>query len=409
MNQPSIYNKKLSLVFCSGVVVVTNKAQTFYRFLGALVILAVIWPLNSLAQVYNTSAKHALLMDADTGTVLFEKDASVPMPPASMAKLMTVEVVFNALRTGEVGLDDPFYISENAWRKGGANSGGSTMFAELNSEVPLRDILRGIIVQSGNDACIALAEGLAGNEETFAVLMNERAKELGLNGSNFRNSTGLPDPDQYVTAQDLAKLARHLIKTYPEFYAIYSEPEFTWNDITQRNRNPLLGAFTGADGLKTGYTNASGYGLVGSAVQNGQRLITVINGLSSSKARAAEARGLLNWGFRAFRALELFEVGGEVGRARVFGGETRDVGLTGEGPIRVYVPVGNRDRIRANIVYDRPIPAPVFSGDRIGEIEIFIGDKLAQRTPLYANADVPVGGLSRRAMDGLEELLLGWL
>lgn len=375
----------------------------------AALLLVLCFAFSSEAQVYNTDARHALLIDADTGTVLFEKDAGVPMPPASMAKLMTVEVVFNALTAGEVSLDDPFYISENAWREGGANSGGSTMFADLNSEVPLRDLLRGIIVQSGNDACIALAEGMAGNEETFAVLMNERAKDLGMTGSNFRNSTGLPDPDQYVTAHDLSKLARHLIKTYPEFYAIYSEPEFTWNDITQRNRNPLLGSFTGADGLKTGFTRESGYGLVGSAVQNGQRLIAVVNGLRSSKARAAEARGLLNWGFRAFRALELFDEGAEVGQARVFGGETREVGLVGEGPLKVYVPVGNRDRVRANIVYESPIPAPVYKGDRIGDIEIFVGDNLAQRSPLYASTDVPVGSLSRRAMDGLEELLLGWL
>ncbi len=240
------------------------------------------------ADKFETKAKHAILMDAETGTVLFQKAADEPTPPASMAKLMTTLVVFEALKSGQLTLDTEFMVSENAWRTGGATSGGSTMFAKLGSSIKVSDLLRGIIVQSGNDACIVVAEGMAGTESTFANLMNAEARKLQLEDSHFTNATGLPDPGQHVTVRDLATIARHIVYDFPQYYEIYSETEFTWNKIRQENRNPLLDATIGADGLKTGYTEELGYGLVGSAVRDGQRLILVMNGLASEKERAEE-------------------------------------------------------------------------------------------------------------------------
>jgi D-alanyl-D-alanine carboxypeptidase (penicillin-binding protein 5/6) len=257
---------------------------------------------------FQTSAPHAILIDADSGSVLYEKSADQLTYPASLAKLMTVEVVLHAIKEGDLDPETEFVVSENAWRRGGAPSGGSAMFAALHSRVKVRDLLQGVIVQSGNDACIVLAEGIAGNEATFARMMNERARELGLTKSNFTNSSGLHDPDLQVTMRELAKLAQHVVKAYPDYYKIYNEREFTWNKIRQQNRNPLLPMNIGADGLKTGFTKEAGYGLVGSAVQNGLRLIVALNGLKTAKDRAEEGRKLLEWGFRAFESRLLFPV-----------------------------------------------------------------------------------------------------
>jgi len=243
-----------------------------------------------------SSAPYAILIEAMTGVVLFEKNADELMPPSSMAKLMTAEFVFKAIREGRLRPDDQFAISENAWRRGGETSGVSTMYAALNSQVTILDLLRGALVVSGNDACIALAEGMAETEAKFAIKLNERARELGLTKSNFSNATGLPNPDLRVTSRELAKLARHIIWTYPEFYEICGEREFTWNNILQQNRNPLLFMGIGADGMKTGFTDDAGYGLVGSAVRDDIRLIVVVNGLRTDKERGAEARKLLEWG-----------------------------------------------------------------------------------------------------------------
>src|SRR6187399_372956 len=242
---------------------------------------------------FQTAAPYAILMDADTGTVLFERNSDKVNPPASMSKLMTTEVVLHAIAEGKLKFDDEMTISENAWRKGGAPSGSSAMFAQLNSRVSVRDLLHGVMIQSGNDACIALAEGIAGSELAFADMMNKRARELGLTQSNFTNSTGLHEPEHKMTARELAKLAQHLIRTYPDTYKFYAEREFTWNKVRQQNRNPLLAMGIGADGLKTGFTKEAGYGLTGSAVNNGLRLIVVGNGLKSEKERADEAKKLL--------------------------------------------------------------------------------------------------------------------
>lgn len=361
------------------------------------------------AQVFDSRAPFAILIDADSGTVLYEKDADKLMSPASMAKLMLVEYVFHALKDGRLSMKDQFVVSENAWREGGASSGGSTMFAKLGSSVALEDLLHGIIIQSGNDACIVIAEGLAGSEIAFSDLLNDRAKQIGMKNSTFRNSTGLPDPDQKVTARDLAVLARKIILDYPEYYPIFAEPEFEWNGINQRNRNPLLNAGIGADGLKTGYTEESGYGLVGSALSNTQRLIVVINGMESSRARAEEARKLLEWGFRTFRQVTLFEADEVVAEGKVFGGTKGRVELKAKGPIRVLVSRSDSQSLKGRAVYTGPIEAPVEPGTEVGALKIYQDDRLIQETPLYTAETIGKGELHERALDALGELLLGWL
>lgn len=361
------------------------------------------------AQLYQTPAKQALLLDADTGTVLFGKEADTQIPPASLAKLMTMEVVFHQLKNGKLSLEDKFFVSENAWRTGGANSGGSTMFAKLNSEIRLEDLIRGVIVQSANDGCIIIAEGLAGSEGAFAGLMNERARALGLTGSYFTNSTGLPDDNQYVSIRDLAKLAQHIISEYPDYYQFYKEPDFEWNNILQRNRNPLLRMNIGADGMKTGFTEASGYGIVGTAIRGEQRLIAVLSGMASKRQRAEESRKILDWGFRAFEKLSLFADGEVIGQANVYGGFKSGVDVTGNGPVEIYLPIGNRDKLKARIVYQGPLLPPVEAGQQVATLKVWIGEELSQETPLYAAESVEKGGLQRQAVDALKELLFGWL
>jgi D-alanyl-D-alanine carboxypeptidase (penicillin-binding protein 5/6) len=359
---------------------------------------------------FQTAAPTAILIEAQSGTVLFEKNADTLVAPASLAKLMTAETVFNEIKEGNVKLDEEFIVSENAWRRGGAPSGGSTMFAPIHSRIKVSDLLQGAIIQSGNDACIALAEGIAGNEDSFVRLMNGRARELGLTQSNFTNSTGLPDPEQRVTVRELAKLSRHIIQTYPEFYKWYGEKDFTWNKIRQQNRNPLLAMNIGADGLKTGFTNEAGYGLVGSAVQNELRLIVVVNGLKSANERADEARRLLNFGFNGFESRVLFAEGQRVGEARLFGGEQRYVGLEAadKKPIRLMVPKNSTERILARVVYRGPVRVPVAQGQEIGVLKVWRGDNIALETPLQAAEAVEGGPLHRRAMDALAELFGGF-
>jgi D-alanyl-D-alanine carboxypeptidase (penicillin-binding protein 5/6) len=278
------------------------------------------------------------------------------------------------------------------------------MFAALNSRVKISDLVRGLIIQSGNDAAIAIAEGIAGTEENFARLMNERAKEIGLQHSTFRNPTGYSHPEQKVTARDLTKLAIHLVEKYPEYYKIYSEREFTWNKIRQQNRNPLLTMDVGADGLKTGNLDESGFGLVGSAVQNGQRLILVVNGLKTGRDRANESRKLLDWGFRAFEPRQLFAAGEPIGEARVFGGDQWAVPLVAKKPVRILMPRGSGDRIAARIVYTGPLKAPVQKGMQVGRLQVKRGDMQALELPLYAGADVAEGSMSQKALDGLLEV-----
>ncbi|TMJ48932.1 MAG: D-alanyl-D-alanine carboxypeptidase [Alphaproteobacteria bacterium] len=357
---------------------------------------------------FDGDAPTAILIEAASGSVLFEKNADELRAPSSMMKLVTVEVVFHALKEGKVKLSDEYRISENAWRRGGAPAGGSTMFAVLNSKISIDDLLHGAIIQSGNDACIALAEGMAGNERIFAAdFMTKRARELGLTKSTFANSNGLPDAGNKMTVRELAKLARHLIQTYPEFYKLFGEKEFTWNKIRQQNRNPLLTTLEGADGLKTGYTKEGGYGMVGSAVQNGIRLIVVVNGLEDPDDRATEAKKMLEWGFRNFEVRTLIAADQTVGYAKVFGGESRSVKLTSPEPIKVMVPKNGNEKLIARIIYNGPVRAPIQSGQPVGIVRVWRGANIAMEQTVYAAESIGTGSTIRRAMDGASELVIG--
>lgn len=369
------------------------------------------WSAHAQAPTIETTAEFAVLMDAETGTILFEKNADRLMAPASMAKLMTQEFVFNEIASGRLSLDDEFPISTYAWRTGGAPSGTSTMFAQLNSRIKVRDLLRGAIIISANDACIALAEGIAGTEGGFAQRLTRRARELGLTRSRFTNSTGLPDPDLRVTARELAQLAAHIIRTYPQFYPWYSEREFQWTvRRPQQNRNPLLRDFSGADGLKTGYTDESGYGLTGSAVRNEQRLVVVVNGLRSDRERGVEARKLLEWGFRNFESRLLFTRNDTIGEVQVFGGAASRVGLVAREDVRVLVPrEANPRDLRARVRYNGPIRAPITAGQEVARLQVFNGSTLAVERPLLAASDVAQGTLWQRSLDAAWELAVDGL
>ena len=357
---------------------------------------------------FDGDAPTAILIEAKSGSVLFEKNADELRAPSSMMKLMTAEVVFNALTEGKVKLTDEYRISENAWRRGGAPSGTSTMFAAINSKVSVDDLLHGAIIPSGNDACIALAEGMAGNESIFANdYMTKRARELGLTKSTFGNSNGLPNPTNKMTVRELSMLARHIILDYPEFYKLFGEKEFTWNKIRQQNRNPLLNSMEGADGLKTGYTKEGGYGMVGSTVQNGTRLIVVVNGLEDSDDRATEAKKMLEWGFRNFETRTLFAADQTLGYARVFGGATRSVKLMSPQPVKVMVAKQGGDKLIARVVYNGPVRAPVAAGQKVGVVRVWRGPNVAMESPVYAAESVAVGSTMRRAMDGAQELVTG--
>jgi D-alanyl-D-alanine carboxypeptidase (penicillin-binding protein 5/6) len=355
------------------------------------------------AQSFQTNAPFALLMDYESGAVLYEKNADQLMAPAAMSKLMTAEIVFHEVKEGRLKLDDLFEVSENAWRTGGAHAHATAMFLNVHSRVRIEDILRGLIIQSGNDAGITLAEGIAGTEDNFAVMMNKRAAELGLARSTFTNSWGKSDPRERVTARELALLAAHIIADYPDFYHYFGEREFTWDKIRQLNRNPLLTMDLGADGLKTGELPESGYGLVGSAVQNGQRLIVVVNGLKTAADRAEESRKLLNWGFRSFDARTLFQPGDVVGQAQVYGGAQGEVPLVAEKPVKVFATHGSGERLSAKIIYQGPLAAPVAEGVEVGRLRVWRGQSQVLDVPLRTGGSVARGTLSQRALDaGLE-------
>jgi serine-type D-Ala-D-Ala carboxypeptidase (penicillin-binding protein 5/6) len=356
---------------------------------------------------FQTSVPNAILIEAQSDSVLFEKNADQPVEPASLAKLMTLEYVFNEIAHGRLKLDDQFTISENTWRKGGAPSRGSTMFAAIHSQVSLSDLIQGIIVDSANDACMAIAEKLAGSEQAFGDMLTKRARAIGLIHSTFTNSTGYSDPGLRVTVRDLAELSRHIIQTYPQFYPDFAQRDFTWNKIHQENRNPLLGMGIGADGLKTGETPQAGYGLAGSAVQDDERLIVVLTGARSDKERADEARKMLDWGFHTFQSRILFAAGGTIGSAKVFGGNRSYVPLVAGGPIRVMVPRDSDADLSARIDYTGPVPAPISKGQPIGTLKVWRGEDLALEAPLEAAEDVGEGTMSQRAMDGATELIIG--
>jgi serine-type D-Ala-D-Ala carboxypeptidase (penicillin-binding protein 5/6) len=390
------------------------------RWLSAIVLVAVLGftslggtgraaqDSSDSATKFDSKAPYAILIDSRSGKVYYENHADDLMAPASMSKVMTMIMVFEGLKSGRLHLNDEFTISENAWRKGGAVSGGSTMYAQLNSRVKLEDLIQGVIIQSANDACIAIAEGIAGSEEAFADQMTRRARELGLQKTTFKNATGLPDPEHKTTARELAQIARYLIEVYPQEYALYSRSDFTWNNIHQQNRNPLLGSYPGADGVKTGHTDESGYGLIGSAVRDGRRLIVVVNGLRSTKDRASESQKLLDYGFRQFRSYELFGANETVGDARVWGGTSSWVKLVARDPVRVLLSDQEKHNARTEIVYRGPLIAPVSEGQEVGFMRLTIDGKVISRVPLITGANVASSaGMWRKALDSVMFMAFG--
>ncbi len=370
-------------------------------------------PWCALAQegtpAFVTKAKQAYLVESKTGTVLLSVNENQAFPPASLAKLMTMEVVFSALERGEIKSDTLFPVSEHAWRAGGAPSGTTTMFAALKSQVSVDNLIRGVIVQNANDGCIILAEGVSGSENRFAARMTARAKDLGLSRSTFGNATGLPSAQSFTTAHDLVKLARHIHREYPDFYPIYSQPDFEWNSIFQRNKNPLFSLDMGIDGLGAGYAEGAGFAVTASVEQDGTRLFLALGGLESEKERRDEARRIFEWGLASFETRVLFEAGEVVGQASVYGGLTRRVDLVSREPIDIYVPTDNPERLSGRIVYHWPLRAPVAEGQPVGELRISSGERVIREVELVAAHPVATGSLFSRAIDALLELMFFWL
>ena len=361
---------------------------------------------GSSAQAIETIAKSAIIIEVATGETLMAKDADAPMAPASMSKLMTLYMLFERLKDGSLSLDDTFRVSDNAWRKGGAKSGSSTMFLSPRKRVKVEDLIRGIIVQSGNDACIVVAEGLSGSEAGFAVEMTERAREIGLASSTFRNATGWPDPEHRMTPRDLATLGQRLIEKFPEYYRFFKETEFTYGGIRQMNRNPLLYKEMGADGLKTGHTQESGFGLTASAIRNGRRLVLVVNGLASKKARSQEPERLLEWAFRDFNNYALFKAGEKIEDAQVWLGEQPRVPMMIGKDVTLTIPRKARRKMKVSVTY-KAVPAPVAKGDVIGQLKVKVPGRDDMVVPLVAGADVARLGVIGRLWAALSNILFG--
>jgi len=373
------------------------------RRLGPALALAslLVWPAATAAAI-ETSAREAFILDATTGRVLLDKNSDVSMPPASMSKIMTTYMVFERLKDGRISLDDELPVSEKAWRKG-----GSKMFVEVGKMVRVEDLLRGVIVQSGNDACIVLAEGLSGTEEAFAAEMTRKGHEIGLTGSSFANATGWPDPNQRMTARDLATLAARIIKDFPEYYGYYSEKEFTFAGIRQSNRNPLLYKSFGADGLKTGHTEEAGYGLTASALQGDRRVILVLNGLKSQKARSEESARLIGWAFREFGNYKLFEAGETVDEAGVWLGVDPTVPLITEQDLTITLSRKARLDMEVKVVYDGPIPAPLEIGQQVAMLIVAAPGEETIEVPLVAGAAVEQLGFFGRITAAVKHLIFG--
>lgn len=376
--------------------------------LACLMAMLGLAPPAAAQEEFTTKALQAILIDARTGRVLFEKDAGTAIPPASMSKLMTMIMVFEALKAGTLTLDQRFTVSEDAWRRGGAMSGGSTMYAEVKSSIRLEDLIKGAVVHSANDACIVIAEAIAGGEPAFAQRMTARARELGAVNATFRNATGLPDPEHRMSVRDLSVLARHIITSFPEYYAYYALPEFTWNDITQQNRNPLLKDYPGADGMKTGYTKEAGYGLVGSAERDGRRLIMVIAGLKSINERRQEAQALLDWGFRQFRSVDVYAKGDRVGQARVWGGTQRSVPLLAAAGIRVALTAQEQEIAEVKLAYNGPLMAPVEAGKEVGKVRFIVDGITVADVPVVTASPVAAEpSMWSRALDSVFIMIFG--
>ncbi|HEX2843085.1 D-alanyl-D-alanine carboxypeptidase family protein [Hyphomicrobium sp.] len=362
---------------------------------------------------FTTTAKNAILMDYDSGSIIYQKSADELVPPASMSKLMTLAVLFKALKDGKYKPEDEFQTSENAWRTGGAPSGTSAMFIPIHNKTPISELIQGIVVQSGNDACITVAEGMAGSVPEFAKLMEAEARRIGLPKSTFRNSTGLHDPEHLMTARELALLARYLIKSYPEQFKVFGQREFLYRKHKFYNRNPLLSAGIGVDGMKTGHTKEAGYGMVVTSLVDGRRLIGVVMGFENEKERQSETRRMLEWGAKSVSSAKLFDAGEAVGYARVWGGEDFYVPLTGDGDLEVILPkYPVNQKIRAEIVYQGPLKPPVKKGDQVAMFRVTStapgsSEPIAvSETPLYAETDVEEASFYWRGIDSLLHLAL---
>jgi D-alanyl-D-alanine carboxypeptidase (penicillin-binding protein 5/6) len=362
--------------------------------------------LLSPAAAFETEAKQALVVDMNTQSILMQKNADELMPPASMSKMMTVYMVFDRLREGRLKLSDKLPVSENAWRKGGAKSTGSTMFLNLGDNVSIEDLLRGIIIQSGNDACIVVSEGLSGSEEAFSAEMTKRARDLGLRNTVFTNATGWPDPGHVTTARDLAMLAKRTIEDFPQFYHFYAEKEFTFNGIRQGNRNPLLYKNLGSDGLKTGHTEASGYGITASAQRGDRRLIMVLNGLPSIKSRTQESERVIEWAFREFGNFALLKAGEVVADVEVWLGAEDSVPLTVQQDLVVTLPLKARPNMKVTVNYDGPVAAPIKAGERLAALRISAPGMETMEYPLFAVVDVEQLGLLGRLVVAFQHVVL---
>ncbi|CAM5766473.1 D-alanyl-D-alanine carboxypeptidase [Labrys miyagiensis] len=367
--------------------------------------LALVDPLR--AEPFTTSAPVAFLIDTTTGSVLLDKGADKPIEPAAMAKLMTIAVVAEALRAAETTRETEYVISEQTWRKGGAPSGSATMFAAVKSRVQVDDLLRGVIVQAANDACLALSEGLTGQPEGLVPRMNALAAKIGLQHSQFRNVTGFADPEQLTTARDLALLLAWLRTNEPEIYGIYQEKDFTWNRIRQTNRNPLLTANLGVDAGVTGASETAGYGVIVSAVHGEQHFILVLHGMKSVNERAAEARRVLEWAEGSFRPVTVFGKDEKVAEASVFGGVSATVSLAADRNVDLLVNTQDKEKLSARMLYDGPLEAPVRKGAPVGRLQIQREGQVSLEIPLHAAADIPTGSLPQRAFGAIYELGVG--
>jgi D-alanyl-D-alanine carboxypeptidase (penicillin-binding protein 5/6) len=353
---------------------------------------------------------HAILMDAETGAVMFQRGADDLIYPASMSKIMLLAVLFKAVKAGQVKLEDEYFMSEYAWRKGGAPSGTSAMMVPVGKKAKVDELIKGIAVQSGNDAAISVAENMSGNEGLFAKRMTEEARQIGLRKSVFKNATGLHDPEHQMTARELAVVARHIIRTYPDLYTVFGLKDFNYLKHGFINRNPLLTLVPGVDGLKTGFTKEAGYGMVVSAKQDDRRLIVVVTGLPTADERRDEARRLLEWGFRNFAQARLFDAGEVVGHARVWGGERMYVPLTGNGEVHVWMPRNPANqKLKAHIVYQWPLKPPLRKGDKVATLRVTTASESTNEVPLYVAEDVEAAGPMRRGWDSLLCLATRWL
>jgi D-alanyl-D-alanine carboxypeptidase (penicillin-binding protein 5/6) len=351
-----------------------------------------------------TKAAQAYMIEASTGTVLLAKNEDQAFSPASLAKLMTMDIVFASLKGGEITLDTDYPVSEYAWRTGGAPSRSATMFAALKSRVRVEDLVKGVAIQGANDGCIILAEGMSGTEENFASAMTRRAQTLGMTKSIFGNSTGLPDGKSKTTARDMVTLAVDLQQTYPAYYPYFAQADFEWNKIFQRNRNPLLGLGLGADGLATGFAEGEGFSIVASVERDGKRLFLALGGIASDKERTDEAKRILEWGLTSFETRQIFAEKEVVGSASVYGGQSGHVDLVARTPVSVYIPVSNPDRLAARIIYRWPLTAPVAADAEAGTLVISAGGRVLREVPLYTVQTIAVGSLTSRAVDALVEL-----